>query len=351
MKTDVLIIGGGLAGLGLARGLHAAGQEFLLLESRSRFGGRIKTENLKGGYYDMGPAWFWPGQPRMEALTNRLGLVRFDQHDMGDVIFEDEAGQVQRGRGYASMQGSYRLQGGMGVLTDALADALPNERKRLGVAVATLKKTDAGVVAVCRNGETIVAQRVVLALPPRLAAEQISFRPALPTGAAQAMRGIATWMAGQAKCVAVYDTPFWRQAGLSGDAMSRRGPMVEIHDASPAVGGPYALFGFVGVPPQSRKDAALLRDQSQRQLVRLFGPKAAHPCALFIKDWAFDPNTATSLDRAPVYAHPQYGLPHAMHDLWDGALLFGGSEVAVQFGGYLEGALEAAANALQTLRN
>ncbi|MGB5869965.1 MAG: FAD-dependent oxidoreductase, partial [Albidovulum sp.] len=54
MKTDVLNIGGGLAGLSLARGLHAAGQDFLLLESRSRFGGRIKTENLTGGYYDMG---------------------------------------------------------------------------------------------------------------------------------------------------------------------------------------------------------------------------------------------------------------------------------------------------------
>ncbi len=34
--------------------------------------------------------------------------------------------------------------------------------------------------------------------------------------------------------------------------MSRRGPMVEIHDASPSEGGPYALFGFVGFSANDR---------------------------------------------------------------------------------------------------
>lgn len=350
MNTDILIIGGGLAGLSLASQLHAAGRTFLVVEARERFGGRIKTETLGGGYFDMGPAWFWPGQPRMQALTQRLGLMVFEQYCDGILTFEDETGKVEFGRGFASMQGSYRLQGGLQALTGALANALPDACLHLGADVTSIRKTDAGVAASLASGDVVTAKQIVLALPPRVAATRIEFQPTLPHKTSQAMQGIATWMAGQAKAVAVYDTPFWRDAGLSGDATSRRGPMVEIHDASPAKGGPYALFGFIGVPASSRKDEALLRMHLHQQLVRLFGPKAAQPPALFVKDWAFDPRTATADDRAPAYAHPQYGLPHALRHLWDGRLLFGGTEVAATFGGYLEGALEAADSAFQSLQ-
>jgi monoamine oxidase len=43
-----------------------------------------------------------------------------------------------------------------------------------------------------------------------------------------------------------------------------------------------------------------------------------------------------------LQTHPEYGLPDAMKGIWSGKLLFAGTEVAGQFGGYLEGALEAA---------
>jgi len=157
-------------------------------------------------------------------------------------------------------------------------------------------------------------------------------------------------MAGQAKAVAVFDTPFWREDGLSGDAMSRRGPMVEIHDASPAQGGPYALFGFIGTPVHQRKDTNALRRAVVAQLENVFGPQASQPRQLYIEDWAFAPNTATPDDHAPLFAHPQYGMPRALSGLWDGALLFGGTEVAATFGGYLEGALEAADDVAQRLK-
>lgn len=54
----------------------------------------------------MGPAWFWPSQPRIAALIAELGLTQFDQFSDGIMILEDERGQVQRGSGFASMQGS-----------------------------------------------------------------------------------------------------------------------------------------------------------------------------------------------------------------------------------------------------
>lgn len=346
MKT--LIIGGGLSGLALADALEARGDDYVLVEARDRFGGRIMTEHHGAGYFDMGPAWFWPGQPRIAALIDRLGLEKFDQFADGILTFEDERGQVQRGRGFASMQGSWRLNGGFGALTRTLADRLPKTRKRLNAEITTLTKTDAMITATLSNGDTVQADQVVLALPPRIAAS-IEYVPALPPNAIQSMQGVATWMAGQAKAIAVYDTPFWREDGLSGDAQSRTGPMIEIHDASPAEGGPYALFGFIGIPPQARADEQVLRQHLQEQLIRLFGSKAAEPAKLYVKDWAFDPHTSTEADKAPLYAHPTYGLPRALSGLWDNTLHFGGTEVAPQFGGYVEGALEVAENVLRTL--
>ncbi len=339
MRT--LIVGGGLSGLALAEMLEAQGHDYLLLEARDRFGGRIKTEALDRAGFDMGPAWFWPGQPRIASLIERYDLTVFDQFSDGALTFEDAAGQVQYGRGIASMQGSFRLSGGLGVLTAALADRLPDARKRSGAPVAGLAQTESGIKATLASGEAVSADRVVLALPPRVAAG-FQFAPELPEATLNTLQAVPTWMAGQAKAVAVYNTPFWRDAGLSGDAQSRHGPMVEIHDASPHTGGPYALFGFIGVPPESRADEALLRQHICAQLGRLFGPEAATPLELFVKDWARDPYTATDADQAPLYAHPSYGMPDVLGGLWEGRLLFSGTEVAATFGGYLEGALEAA---------
>ena len=346
MKT--LIIGGGLSGLTIAEALEEAGQDYILIESRSRFGGRIKTEIHGDGYFDMGPAWFWPGQPRITALIDRLGLEKFDQFSEGILTAEDENGQVQRGRGFSSMQGSWRLKGGLAALTEALADRVPATRKRLDAPVKTLTRKSDQITATLVSGEGISADQVVLALPPRVAAE-LAFAPALSDQATRAMQGIATWMAGQAKAIAVYDRPFWRDAGLSGDATSRFGPMVEIHDASPSEGGPYALFGFIGIPPAGRRDERALRHNIQAQLVRLFGQQAAQPIQLYLKDWAYDSHTSTKADLAPLYTHPHYGLPPAISTLWDDKLRFAGTEVASEFGGYLEGALEAAENVLRVL--
>ena len=340
-KTDVLIIGGGFAGLSLAQHLAQAGVEFQLIEARDRFGGRIKTGHVDAGYYDLGPGWFWPGQPRIAAMAQNLGLTTFEQYASGALCFEDEHGRVARGRGFASMQGSLRVVGGLGGMIAELADKLPGDRLHLGTAATHIAQ---GAVKVATSGDVrrITAERIAVALPPRLAQHTISFEPALDAQADQAMEKIPTWMAGQAKVVAVYDRPFWRESGLSGDAMSRRGPMVEIHDASPAQDGPYALFGFVGVPAQGRQDQELLKMAALEQLVRLFGQDAEQPRDVFLKDWAFDGNTATNLDQAPVYAHPSYGLPAPLKAMQTRGVFFCGTEVAPTFGGYLEGALEAA---------
>lgn len=347
MKT--LIIGGGLSGLALADKLQAQGRDYHLLEARDRFGGRIITEQLhNGSYFDLGPAWFWPGQPRIAGEVLRLGLNKFDQYATGELTYEDESGRVQRGRGYASMEGAWRLKGGLGALTQSLVDRIPMVRRQLSAQVSSIQRTGGQCTARLVDGTTHTADRIVLAMPPRLMAK-LEFSPALSPQTIRAMEAIPTWMAGQAKAVAVYDTPFWRSAGMSGDAISRRGPMVEIHDASPADGGPFGLFGFIGIPVAARANEQALREAVQTQFVRLFGENAAAPRKLFIKDWALDDYTSTRADSLPTHRHPTYGLPDAMTDLWDGALVAAGTEVAQGFGGFVEGALESAEVALQKL--
>lgn len=343
-----LIIGGGLSGLAVAHALLAKGHDFTVLEARSRFGGRMKSERFAGNNFDMGPAWFWPEQPRISALIDKLGLTRFDQFSTGDLIYEDEQGRAQRGRGISSMKGSWRIVGGFGALIDAMATPIPQHQWRLNAHVTHLSQTPNGINATLSDGTKIEADHVILALPPRMAAN-ITFTPSLPENAMQAMQNVSTWMAGQAKATAVYDTPFWRNDVLSGDAQSRCGPMVEIHDASPASEDCFALFGFIGVPAQARRDEQALRQHLVAQLTRLFGPKAAEPTQLFVKDWALDPHTATQDDLAPLFAHPHYGLPRSMTGLWNDKLHFAGTEVAPEFGGYIEGALEAAENVLTAI--
>jgi len=157
-------------------------------------------------------------------------------------------------------------------------------------------------------------------------------------------------MAGQAKIVAVYDEPHWRNAGLSGDAMSYRGPMVEIHDASPAEGGPFALFGFVGVPADIRNSHREEIEQTAlAQLTSLFGPKMANPRALILQDWATLPEIARAQDREAARSHFSYGLPSNLSTLSTRGIHFGSTETARGFGGFLEGALEAAERVTQQL--
>lgn len=353
MQTDILIVGGGLSGLALADHLAQQGTDFLLVEAQERLGGRIMTKDIAGGRFDLGPAWFWPGQPRIAALSRRFNIPVFEQFSTGDLMYQDQTGAVQRWRGYASMQRSYRLDGGMGALIDGLANSLDENKILTNARLDTVAHGSDGITAtVIQDGSatTIKARQIILAVPPRVVADNVTFEPALDAAQLQSLKNVPTWMAGQAKIVAVYDQPHWRNAGLSGDAMSHCGPMFEIHDASPMNGGPYALFGFVGVPADARE---VHRDEvmklAQEQLVALFGPEMGNPRDLILQDWATVPEIARAQDQRSVSGHPSYGLPHELRPLAQQGLYFGSTETAHSYGGFLEGALETAEGLSKTL--
>lgn len=361
ITTDVIIVGGGLSGLALASHLQSAGITYQLIEARPRLGGRIKSASFDldedHAACDLGPSWFWPGQWRMEKLVETLELSVFEQYAEGEQRLENAQGKVFQNQGYASMQGSLRIAGGIYKIIEGLCQSLAQDTIHLNTKfVEAYDKTSHIEVRTCATedahnirGKIFHAQRLVLALPPRVA-NTLSFEPSLPGDISEALNEIPTWMAGQAKAIARYKTPFWRAQGLSGDAMSQQGPLVEIHDACDPGSSQGILFGFIGVPAQIRlQQPDAIKTAIEHQLVRLFGEQAATPLQLYIQDWAGEKYTATTADLRPPQGHPTYGLPEKFRELWEGRLLFGSTETAPQFGGYLEGALEAAENTAQII--
>ena len=359
MQTDIFIAGAGLSGLALATALKQANTPFLLADSRDRVGGRILSldsshDNQAVTVADMGPSWIWPGQPRIAALLERLGIEVFEQYSSGLLVYEDESGQIRRDLDYSTMAGSLRVKDGLGRLTRELTAQLPDESIHLSHCVTCLRRQQQGYEIDLEHPDgklTVQANKVIFAIPPRVIAAKIDFAPALPGQVIQDLTATPTWMAGHAKFFALYERPFWREAGLSGDGISRRGPLMEIHDAS-AAGSDYgALFGFVGIPANSPARARRrLIDDATKQLERMFGPALANPLDVIVKDWAEDTATATPADNATI-SHPQYGISSSIAALADQGLLFASTEMASQFGGFIEGALEASETALQQLNS
>lgn len=348
---ETAIVGGGLCGLTLARHLRAQGREFLLFEARDRLGGRILSvsSELTGTALDMGPSWFWPKtQPRITRLIADLGLTSFPQHDTGKVLSLADRDKQPDVLDRPDLHGgAHRIEGGMGALVQAISRDLGPENIRLEHLLTAVLDRGDYVVMRFRCGEVtaeVKTRRVVLAMPPRLLEERVEFEPPLDGQIQEAMRETSTWMADQAKVMVSYDEPFWRANGHSGNAFVHHEHVVlgEIFDACDSSGTKAALGGFFALPADSR--SALRRGMSMlvsSQLVQVFGPKAEHG-EQHLQDWANEPYTSSTRDKAPPDNHPEYGHPSLRWPQWKGKLFFGGSETASYGGGYLEGALEAA---------
>ncbi len=366
-STSIAIVGAGLSGLYAGHLLERQGtHDYVLLEARAALGGRIASVNAAEqsvsdtadtiDRFDLGPTWFWPAyQRQLHRLVDELGLEYFEQFENGDMMVECSSDTPPlRMRGYESSPASMRLIGGMSALVDALRHTLDPTRIITGRMARQLCATPTHIDLHSQDTSgrltTWRAAQVLLALPPRLAESMIAFAPALPQTLTQQWRATATWMAPQAKYIALYDRSFWREQGLSGAARSVCGPLREIHDAS-MPGGSAALFGFFGIPAHVRKKVSTeaLRRHCRAQLARLFGPQAAMPRIDVIKDWAEDPWTATARDLDAEIHHAEAPATMTTSGPWHGRLIGIASEWSPHFPGYVAGAIEAADLGLQAV--
>lgn len=177
----------------------------------------------------------------------------------------------------------YRFDGGAHGVAVRLAQRLEDE-VRLGAAVRRIEQRSDSVV-VAGPGFEARARWVVVALPVTLAG-RIAYEPALPGYRDQLTQRMPAGAA--IKCLAIYDRPFWRDAGLSGQVTSTDGPFRVAFDTSPPNGSPGVLSAFVTgsaaraltrLPRSERREAVL------GGLALGLGPRAAKPLDFVEQNW------------------------------------------------------------------
>jgi monoamine oxidase len=229
-----------------------------------------------------------------------------------------------------------RFHQGAQALSVRLAEQL-GERVRLEAPVRLVRHGPDGVRV--EDGELAVAARhAIVAIPPVLAG-RLAYRPPLPGWRSQLTQRVP--MGSVIKVHALYDEPFWRAEGLSGQAISDAGPVKVTYDNSPAGGSPGVLVGFIEgheARAWGRRDPAERRAAVLDCLVRYFGERAGRPRELLERSWAdeeysggcyagyFPPGVWTSYGealRAPI-----------------GPLHWAGTETATAWNSYMEGAVQ-----------
>jgi monoamine oxidase len=339
---NIVVIGAGLSGLTAAATLREAGASIQLVEADAHIGGRIRAmrdQVSKHALADLGPTWVWPKyQPVVARWLDKLGMATFEQFNDGNAVITGY-GPAPLHQPLPGQEGMVLIIGGPTAMIDTLANRIGSANIRTSTPVAGVSEDGPNHMSVhLGSGEIITAQRVIVSVPLRVAASTLHL-PWAPMALIDAMRGTPTWMSTHAKAVALYEQPFWRDAGLSGRIASCLGPLVEAHDHTGNEGTPAAIFGFVGWPPEARrKDTEGLRQAILDQLSDCFGKAAAHPLQLVVQDWAMNRRIVTDLDISQPEDHPEVGPNILRQSHLDGRIQFAVSEVSDLSPGLIEGA-------------
>jgi monoamine oxidase len=229
-----------------------------------------------------------------------------------------------------------RIVGGSIRISETMAESL-GDRVLLDRPVRRIERGEGGVTVTTRGGERYEADRVIVTLPPTLAG-RLEYEPVLPSWRDQLTQRLP---AGSViKLYAVYDEPFWRQDGLTGQAASDEGPIKVTFDNSPPDGTPGVLMGFMEANDGRRAARLSLEERREAAVscfVRYFGPRAAHPVEYIERDWM-----------AEEFSRGCYGA-HFTPGVWGdfgyaltepvGRVHWAGAECSSVWNGYMEGAV------------
>jgi monoamine oxidase len=232
-----------------------------------------------------------------------------------------------------------RIVGGSVVIAEKVADKL-GDRVVLGAPVTQVKDHGDAVTVATRGGPTVVARSAIVAVPPVLAA-RIAFAPGLPSSKKAILKAMVP--GSLTKVEAVYPTPFWREAGLSGQGVSDTGLARVPYDNSPPDGSVGVFFGFIGGKRHrewAALDPATRRARVLDDFVRFTGDERARtPTEFLEKDWT----TETWTRGCPVgHLAPGVLARHgAQLRAAHGRVHFAGTETSDYWLGYMDGAVRA----------
>jgi monoamine oxidase len=280
---------------------------------------------------ELGIEAVWAAQPEEMSLLHVLFYI----HSAGslELLFDTEGGAQQD-----------RFVGGSQLVALRMAEALGDHRLILHAPVRAIRHGAEGVT-VEADRATVQARRAIVAVAPALAA-RIAYDPPLPGFRDQLTQRMP--LGTVAKCMAIYDEPFWRQEGLSGQATSDTGPVKFTFDNSPPDGSPGVLLGFL--EGRRARELGRLHAAERRTAVidcftRLFGPRAASPDAYVERLWAEEEWTRGCYgSHMPTGGWTSYG-PALREPI--GRLHWAGAEYATVWSGYMDGAVRSGEQAAE----
>jgi monoamine oxidase len=236
-----------------------------------------------------------------------------------------------------------RFVGGSQLVAIRLAEELGADAVTYAAPVRRIEHGDGGVTLQADGGLTVRARQAIVALAPPLAS-RIVYDPPLSGYRDQLTQRMP--LGTVAKCMAVYDEPFWRADGLSGQGLSDVGPVKTTFDNTPPGGSPGVLLGFLE-GRQARELGRVPAEQRRAAVIdcftRLFGPRAAKPERYVERLWAEEEFSRGCYGgNLPTGAWTAYG--EALRAPI-GPIHWAGAEVAEVWSGYMDGAVRSGESA------
>ena len=231
-----------------------------------------------------------------------------------------------------------RFVGGTALIPERLAARL-GDRVVLNAPVQSLGYSADAVTVTCRGGVVARGRRVIVALAPTLAG-RIMYDPPLPGVRDQLTQRMP--QASAHKMFALYDEPFWRADGLNGQLISTAGPARMTNDSCMPGEEHGIILGFLegeNARIEGRWDAERRQAAFRDELGRHFGPRAARPDLIVEGGWADKEWTRGCYNANPGpcgWLHFGSALAAPI-----GPISWAATETALQWSGYMEGAVDA----------
>jgi monoamine oxidase len=220
--------------------------------------------------FEMAVRGLFTGDLNEVSFLHLLFLVR--GHGSINTLFSIEGGAQEN-----------MVEGGAGSIAQRVANDL-RDAVRLRAPVRSITQRD-DRVDVDAGDLAVSAKFAVVTVPPALTLA-IDFDPALPDDRRTLYRNAVAGP--ETKTLVVYDEPFWRADGFSGQTSEPRSAAEVTLDATPAAGRPGVIASFTFGPVAERVDALEPTERRRAVLDALtarLGPKAASPIEFIETPW------------------------------------------------------------------